>query len=139
MAFSKSNLKLTQVQAVVKVAGTGGDSGAIDLDVDIKKSSETASSPSVNISAMHWFCASGASVTISRNSVQIAVLTGNGFTEWHGFVENSENDQDIDIAIAGGDAVAILELGKVSGFGSQQHQDAPLDTVGGIYNGGSLG
>ena len=139
MAHSKTNLKVTQVQAVVRCSGTGGDSGAIDLDVDIKKSSETASSPVVNISRVHWNCDKNAAVTISRNSVDIMHVHGTGFTDWYNFVENTENTSDIDITIANGDAVVWLELSKTSGFGSQQHQDAPLDTVGGIYNGGSLG
>ena len=124
MAFAKSNLKLTQVQAVVKCTGAGGDSGTIDIDVDIKKSTETASSPEVNIAKMHWFCASGGSITITRNSVTIATLTGSGFTDWYGFADNTENDQNIDVAVAGGVGQVILELSKISGFGSQQHQDA---------------
>ena len=129
MAFAKSNLKLTQVQAVVRCTGTGGDSGTIDIDTDIKKSGETASSPTVNITRVHWNCASGASATITRNSVEIMSVSGNGFTDWYGWVENTENDQDIDVAITGGNASVWLELSKVTGFGSQQHQDQA--TLGG--------
>lgn len=129
MAFAKSNLKLTQVQAVVRCTGTGGDSGTIDIDTDIVKSGETASSPKVNITRVHWQCVSGASATITRNSVEIMSVFGNGFTDWYGWVENTENDQDIGIAISNGDAVVWLELSKVTGFGSQQHQDQ--GTLGG--------
>jgi len=124
MAFASSNLKLTQVQAVVRVSGTGGDSGTIDLDVDLLKASETASSPSVNISKVHWYCDKNASVTITRNSVDIMHLHGDGFTDWYGFSENTENDQDISIAISNGDAVVILELSKVAGYGPVEHQGA---------------
>ena len=124
MAFASSNLKLTQVQAVVRVSGTGGDSGTIDLDVDLLKASETASSPSVNISAVHWFCDKNASVTITRNGVDILHLHGSDHTDWYGFAENTENDQDIDISISNGDAVIILELAKVDGYGPVQHQGA---------------
>ena len=129
MAFAKSNLKLTQVQAVVRCTGTGGDSGTIDIDTDIVKSGETASSPTVNITRVHWNCDKNAAVTITRNSVDIMHVHGTGFTDWYGWVENTENDQDIDIAIANGDAVVWLELSKVTGFGSQQHQDQ--GTLGG--------
>jgi hypothetical protein len=129
MAFAKSNLKLTQVQAVVRCSGTGGDSGSIDIDVDIKKSGETASSPEVNIARVHWNCDKNAAVTITRNSVDIMHVHGTGFTDWYGWVENTENDQDIDIAIANGDAVVWLELSKVSGFGPQDHQNQ--GTLGG--------
>lgn len=129
MAFAKSNLKLTQVQAVVRCTGTGGDSGTIDIDTDIVKSGETASSPTVNITRVHWNCDKNAAVTITRNSVDIMHVHGTGFTDWYGWVENTENDQDIDIAISNGDAVVWLELSKVTGFGSQQHQDQ--GTLGG--------
>ena len=54
---------------------------------------------------------------------------GTGFTDWYGWVENTENDQDIDIAISNGDAVVWLELSKVSGFGPQDHQNQ--GTLGG--------
>lgn len=127
MAFASSNLKLTQVQAVVRVSGTGGDSGTIDLDVDLKKSTETASSPTVNITRIHWNCDKNAAVTITRNSVDIMHVHGTGFTDWYGFVENTENTSDIDVTIANGDAVIWLELAKVAGFGSQQHQGADGD------------
>jgi|TARA_B100001939_G_C16892199_1_gene595936 hypothetical protein len=129
MAFAKSNLKLTQVQAVVRCTGTGGDSGTIDIDTDIVKSGETASSPTVNITRVHWNCDKNAAVTITRNSVDIMHVHGTGFTDWYGWVETTENDQDIDIAISNGDAVVWLELSKVTGFGSQQHQDQ--GTLGG--------
>jgi len=52
---------------------------------------------------------------------------GTGFTDWYGFVENTENTSDIDIDISNGDAVIWLELAKVGGFGSQQHQGADGD------------
>ena len=124
MAFASSNLKLTQVQAVVRVSGTGGDSGSIDLDVDLLKASETASSPSVNISAVHWYCDKNAEVTITRNGVDILHLHDSDHTDWYGFAENTENDQDINISFSNGDAVIILELAKVDGYGPVQHQGA---------------
>jgi len=124
MAFASSNLKLTQVQAVVRVSGTGGDSGSIDLDVDLLKASETVSSPLVNISKVHWYCDKTATVTISRNGVDIMYVHGDGFTDWYGFSENTENDQDIDISISSGDAVVIIELAKVGGYGPSEHQGA---------------
>ena len=127
MAIASSNLKLTQVQAVVKVTGGDTDTGSIDIDTDIKKATETASSPEVNITRIHWYCATGASIAITRNSVAIATLTGHGYTDWYGFVENTENTSDIDFSIDGGDATCIVELAKVSGFGSQQHQGADGD------------
>jgi len=60
----------------------------------------------------------------------------------YGFADNSENTSDIVVTIAGGDGgTVIVDMSKVSGYGSQQHQDAPLDTndSGSVYDGGSLG
>ena len=123
MAFASSNLKLTQVQAVVRVSGTGGDSGTIDLDVDLLKNSETASTPAVNITKVHWFCDKNASVTISRNGVDIMHVHGTDHTDWYGFSENTENTSDIDVSISNGDAVVIIELSKVGGYGPVDHQN----------------
>lgn len=127
MAYAQSNLKLTQVQAVVRCSGTGGDSGTITLATDIKKASETAATANVDIRKIHWYCDKAASVTITRNSVDIAHLHGTGETDWYGFSDNTENDQDIVVSVANGDAVCILELSKVSGYGPHQHQGADGD------------
>ena len=141
MGVTVSNLRLTQVQGVVSVRGTAA-TGTIDLDVTLKKSTETASSPTVNIKGLHWTLSSGASAKVQRNSVVLYELAENGSLDMYGFNDNSENTSDIEVVIAGGDGgTVILDLAKVAGFGSQQHQDAPLDTndAGNVYNGGSLG
>tara|TARA_B100002019_G_scaffold54947_3_gene47094 strand:- start:6846 stop:7271 length:426 start_codon:yes stop_codon:yes gene_type:complete len=141
MAVTVNNLKLTQVQGVVSVRGTAA-TGTIDLDVTLKKSTETASSPTVNIKGLHWTLSSGASAKVQRNSVVLYELAESGSLDMYGFNDNSENTSNIEVVIAGGDGgTVILDLAKVAGFGSQQHQDAPLDTndAGNVYNGGSLG
>ena len=49
---------------------------------------------------------------------------------------------DIEVVIAGGaGGTVIVDCAKISGYGSQQHQNAPLDTndSGDVYDGGSLG
>ena len=127
MAIAKSNLKLTQVQAVVKLSGTNNDVGTIDLSVDIKKSTETVTTPLVNISRLHWMCDRNAEFEIHRNSVLIAHGYGSGFTDYHGFAENTQNDQDIVVTFANGEGVVILELTKIGGYGPQQHQGADGD------------
>ena len=127
MAASVSTLKLTQVQGVVRVSGDAADTGVIDLSVTLKKATETVSTPIVNIARVHWFCDAQSAVTITRNSVDILHLHGAGYTDWYGFVENTENDQDISVSFASGSGVVILELSKVGGYGSQQHQGADGD------------
>lgn len=127
MAVVKNTLKLTQVQGVVKVSGTNADSATIDLSVDLKKSTETVSTPEVNIQRLHWMCDRNAEFEIHRNSVLIAHGYGSGFTDWRGFSENTENDQDIVVTFANGEGVVILELTKIAGFGPYQHQGADGD------------
>lgn len=127
MAVVKNTLKLTQVHGVVKVSGANADSATIDLSVDLKKSTETVSTPEVNIQRLHWVCESSAQFTIERNSVLIAKGFGSGFTDWRGFSENTENDQDIVVTFSGGEGVVILELTKIAGFGPYQHQGADGD------------
>ena len=127
MAASVSTLKLTQVQGVVRVSGDAADTGVIDLSVTLKKATETVSTPIVNIARVHWFCDAQSAVTITRNSVDILHLHGSGYTDWYGFTENTENDQDISVSFASGSGVVILELSKIGGYGPQQHQGADGD------------
>jgi len=141
MAVTVNNLKLTQVQGVVSVRGTAA-TGTIALATTLKKSTETQSSPAVNIKGLHWTLSSGASAKVQRNSVVLYELYENGSHDFYGFSDNSENTSDILVVIAGGDGgTVIVNCAKVSGYGSQQHQDAPLDTndAGNVYDGGSLG
>ena len=60
MAVTVNTLKLTQVQGVVSVRGTAA-TGTIDISSTLKKSSETQSSPTVNIKGLTWALSSGAS------------------------------------------------------------------------------
>ena len=141
MAVTVNNLKLTQVQGVVSVRGTAA-TGTIALATTLKKSTESQSSPAVNIKGLHWMLSSGASAKVQRNSVVLYELYENGNHSFYGFSDNSENTSDIEVVIAGGaGGTVIVDCAKVSGYGSQQHQDAPLDTddAGNVYDGGSLG
>ena len=141
MAVTVNVLKLTQVQGVVSVRGTA-DTGTIDISSTLMKSTETQSSPTVNINGLHWTLSSGASAKVQRNSVVLYELMESGSLDMYGFSDNSENTSDIEVVIAGGaGGTVIVDCAKISGYGSQQHQDAPLDTndSGNVYNGGSLG
>ncbi len=123
MAVTTTVLKLTQVHGIVKVHGTNGDTATIGLATTLKKSSETQSSPKVNIRGLKWFCDKNAGITITRNGATVYHLHGNGAVEYLGFSDNQEQGSDIAINFASGDGVVILELSKVSGYGSQQHQN----------------
>lgn len=124
MAVTVDVLKLTQTQGVVAVRGTAA-TGTIALATTLKKSSESQSSPKANIKAIHWTLSSGASAKINRNSKTLYELQVEGHRDFYGFSDNDENDSNVEIVIAGGDGgTVIVELAKISGYGSQQHQDA---------------
>ena len=141
MAVTVNTLKLTQVQGVVSVRGTAA-TGTIDISSTLKKLSETQSSPTVNIKGLTWALSSGASAKVQRNSVVLYELMESGNIDMYGYSDNSENTSDIEVVIAGGaGGTVIVDCAKISGYGSQQHQNAPLDTndSGDVYDGGSLG
>lgn len=127
MAVTVDTLKLTQTQGVVAVRGTAA-TGTIALATTLKKSTETQSSPAVNIKGIQWALSSGASAKVQRNSKVLYELQVTGQIEFYGYSDNDENDQDIEIVIAGGNGgTVIVECAKVSGYGSQQHQGADGD------------
>ena len=141
MAVTVNTLKLTQVQGVDSVSGTAA-TGTIDISSTLKKSSETQSSPTVNIKGLTWALSSGASAKVQRNSVVLYELMESGNIDMYGYSDNSENTSDIEVVIAGGaGGTVIVDCAKISGYGSQQHQNAPLDTndSGDVNDGGSLG
>ena len=117
----KAVLKLTQIHGVVKVRGTG--SATIALATDLKKASETQSSPKANIRTIHLAISNGDTATITRNSVTIYYLSGTGKMEFLGWSDNEENGSDIVVNFASGTGSVVLELAKISGYGSQQHQN----------------
>lgn len=124
MAVSVDVLKLTQVEGVVCVRGTAA-TGTIALATTLKKSTETQSSPTVNIKGLQWALSSGASAKIQRNSVTLWELMESGTLDFNGFSDNDENTSDIAVVIAGGSGGSVVvRCAKVSGYGSQQHQDA---------------
>ncbi len=127
MAVTVDTLKLTQTQGVVAVRGTAA-TGTIALATTLKKSTETQSSPAVNIKGIQWALSSGASAKVQRNSKVLYELQVTGEIEFYGYSDNDENDSDIEIVIAGGNGgTVIVECAKVSGYGSQQHQGADGD------------
>jgi hypothetical protein len=114
-------LKLTQVHGVVKVRGTG--SATITLATDLKKASETQATPLVNIRTLHWALAVDTTATITRNSVVLYYLSGSGKMEFLGWSDNEHSGSNIVVDFSSGTGAVILELAKVSGYGSQQHQN----------------
>ena len=118
---TKAVLKLTQIHGVVKVRGTG--SATIALATDLKKASETQSSQKANIRVLHWALSVGDTATVSRNSQVLYYLSGSGKMEFMGWSDNEENGSDVVIDFSSGTGSVVIELAKISGYGSQQHQN----------------
>ena len=99
--------------------------GTIALATTLKKSTETQSSPTVDIKGLQWALSSGASAKVQRNSVVLWELMESGTLDFNGFSDNDENTNDIEVVIAGGaGGSVVVKCAKISGYGSQQHQGA---------------
>tara|TARA_Y100000389_G_scaffold204792_1_gene259696 strand:- start:784 stop:1173 length:390 start_codon:yes stop_codon:yes gene_type:complete len=127
MAAVTTVLKLTQVQGVVKVHGENSDSATIALATTLKKNTETQSSPEVNIKRIYWSCDKNADITITRNSVILYHFHDAGELDFNGFSDIQENGSDMVINFNNGYGTIIIDVAKVAGYGSQQHQGADGD------------
>jgi hypothetical protein len=125
MAVTKTILKNTNQESVVKIAGTAAAT-TIDLSVDLLAAAQSldGATQRVNIAGVQWVGLANATITITRNSVNILTLPGGGadyveFAAGSGFVDSIENDSDIVVTIAGAEAQCYLILRKVSGYASK--------------------
>ena len=123
MAVTVDVLKLTQVQGVVAVRGTDA-TGTIALATTLKKSSETITTPNVNIKGIHWTLSASCRAYIQRSTKILYELSGSGHLDFYGWSDVDQNAQDIAVVIAGGNGgTVVVECAKVSGYGPQQHQN----------------
>ena len=125
MAVTKTILKNTNNETVVKIAGTAA-STTIDLQTDLVASTQAldGATQTVNIAGVQWVGLSAATVTITRNSVNVLTLPGGGadymeFAAGNGFVDTVENTSDIVVTIAGAEAQCYLVLRKVGGYATK--------------------
>jgi len=125
MAVTKTILKNTNNETVVKIAGTAA-STTIDLQTDLLASTQAldGATQTVNIAGVQWVGLSAATVTIARNSVNVLTLPGGGadymeFAAGNGFVDTVENTSDIVVTIAGAEAQCYLVLRKVGGYATK--------------------
>jgi hypothetical protein len=115
-------LKRTEGDCVVKVYG-GAETTPIALATDLKLGNETAATPKVNITGITWTGVSAGTITIKRNSIDIAVIvttvpgqldfSGNGM-----IADSIENGSDISVVTTGTSTQLWLRLQKVSGYTS---------------------
>ena len=122
MAVTVTNLKVTHQEAIVKVAGTAA-TGTIDISTLLPATGQVltpAGTPKVSITGYHVVTMPSASITVTRNGVNILTIPGgvNDFFQFNqlGFVDNIEDDQDIEVAVAGAEAQIYLILRKTEGF-----------------------
>ena len=123
MAATKTVLKLTERDAVVKVAGDAG-SATIDLQTDLKKANETlGATQKVSIIGVQWTGTTDGVISVVRNGVTIMTLNcgAAGALEMTGqtmIPDTIEDSSDIVVTLAGTATELWLRLHKNSGYTS---------------------
>lgn len=124
MAIVKTVLKLSERDAVVKVAGSAGTS-TIDLQTDLKRTNEFVAGQTqrVSIAGVQWSGTPDAVVSVVRNGVTILTLncaTPNSFemNGTHMIPDTIQEDQDIAVTITGTQGECYLRLKKTNGYTS---------------------
>ena len=125
MAVTKTILKSSENETVVKVQGTSG-TATIDIAADILAATQVldGSTQTVDILGIGWSGAAGGVVQIKRNSVIIStrVVDNSGYVEFRGQelpAESTEHTSNIDVVISGAQAECWLVLRKVGGYKSK--------------------
>ena len=124
MAVTKSLLKLTETDCVIKIAGTAG-SATINLQTDLLRSTEALSgTQTVVISTLTWTGDAAGVIAIDRNSTRVFTLLSSASSQLDlaGQFTTSDNTQStssIVVTISGGQAELLLRVKKVSGYSSK--------------------
>ena len=125
MAVTKTVLKNTNQESVVKVAGTAA-AATIDISSDLLASTQAldGATQTVNIVGLVWTGAADGIITITRNSVVITTLQANaaGMLYFDGqsmIPDTIENTSDIVVTISGAQAECWIRLRKVGGFATK--------------------
>lgn len=127
-AATKTILKLTNTEAVIKISGVAGDTATISLATDLLKTGLevlNGVAPRVTIAG---FMVSGYETgrgSVDRNSVRVLTLTAISgvildFTgNVSGFCVDSQNEtSDIVVSITGGETQVYIYLKKAAGYKS---------------------
>lgn len=123
MALTKSILKMTETETVVKVSGNGG-TATIDLQTDLVDTNQAVAgdTQTVTITAVRWSGEATNVIAIDRNAVRVLTLP----TEQADYIafdgqelppENTGSTYDIAVTQTGTGYVELyLKLRKVSGY-----------------------
>lgn len=123
MAVTKTLMKLTERDAVVKVAGSAG-STTVQLTTELKCDNEFIDgTPRVSICGVQWTGSTDSAITIVRNGVKIMTLNcgASGALEMNGQMmipDDIEADANITVNITGDAAELWMRLRKISGYTS---------------------
>lgn len=123
MAVTKTILKNTHQEAVVKISGTAA-SATIDISVDLLNAKQALNGSTVRVDIIDCIVTGllGSGITVVRNSVPILAFAPENSIklsfEGEGFRENIQNNANIVVTISGAEAHIYLVLRKVTGFAS---------------------
>jgi hypothetical protein len=125
MAVTKTIIKNTNQETIVKVGGTAG-SATIDLQTDCLATTTQAldgATQTVNIVGVAQAGLLNSAVTITRNAVPVLALapenSGKLILNDIGYVDTQENTSDIVVNISGAEAHVYLTLRKVGGYATK--------------------
>ena len=128
MAVTKTILKLTNTEAIVKVTGLAGDTTTISLATDLLLASEAlvGSTQKVNIASVVCYGIPGGYVTLARDGVtiinlandglQMVALQGDPFTP-----DTINNTNDIVVTVSASPSQVYIYLKKASGYRSTDY------------------
>lgn len=122
MPVTKTVMKVTHQEAIVKVAGTSA-AATIDLSADLVAPGQVLNgdTQAVNIVGVMWSGATAGQIQLTRNSVVVKTMTTDT-ADYHDYSgqdmipESTENTSDIVVTISGAQAECWLKLRKVSGY-----------------------
>jgi hypothetical protein len=125
MAVTKTILKSTNQETIVKIAGTAG-SATIDLQTDCLDVHQAldGATQTVNIAGLQWTGLAASVITIARNSVNINTINAGDsgtlyLADGNGYVDATENTSDVVVSISGAEAQCYIRLRKVGGYATK--------------------
>jgi hypothetical protein len=123
MAVTKTIVKKTSSEAIVKIGGTSG-SATIDISADLLSHNQALSGDTVRVDIVGAMVTGllTSAITVVRNSVPVLAFAGeNSGTfdfEGQGFRDETQNNQNIVVSISGAEGHIYLTLRKSAGFNS---------------------
>lgn len=136
MAVTKTVLKATHQEVIVKVAGTAA-AATISLASDLLPATGQVldgATQTVNIAGIQWSGVTGGLVQVTRNSIPvISLVTDNAnyfdFTGQDMVPETTSNTSNIVVTISGAQAECWIKLRKVGGYKTtiEPEQFGPYD------------